>query len=207
MGEEKTSTSSAAPARGRMRKRAWIALGSVCACVALAVFLWPALQNIQVVVPGSVYSSAQLSPQRLEELIATHHIKAVLNLRGAHAGSAWYEEEVALAARLGVQHTDFGLSAVRDVTPLVAEQLVQVMAAMPKPLLIHCYAGADRSGFASALYRYALMHDTSDKAASQLSFLHGHIPLFRRGTGAMDRSFLDYVNSHPQPTTPPSRKP
>jgi len=47
----------------------------------------------------------------------------------------------------------------------------------PKPLLIHCKAGADRTGLASALYLGALEHQTRETAGWQLSILYGHIAI------------------------------
>jgi len=205
MGKSETTVGSATLAGSRVCKRALLVLGA-SACVALVVFLRPVLDNIHEVAPDAVYRSAQLSPHRLNELVATNHIRAVLNLRGASTGSAWYYDEVAMTTRLGVQHADFELSAVREVTPLTAEQLVRLMEQLPKPLLIHCQGGADRTGLASALYLYALMYDTADEAARQLSFLYGHVPFFGGGTNAMDRSFWNYVNSHPQPNKPHLRE-
>jgi len=190
----------------RVRRRVWLLVGFASVCVALVAILPPALDNIHVVAPDTVYRSAQLSPQRLEELIASHHLQAVLNLRGAHPGSSWYDDEFATTTRLGVQHTDFKLSAVHDVSPLVAEQLVQLMERMPKPLLVHCQAGADRSGLASALYRYAVMHDAAEDADRQLTLFYGHVPFFGSETDAMDRSFWSYVHSHPHPPFRPSTK-
>lgn len=196
--DETDTGASARPAGDRARKRLLLGLGLALVGVALVVLARPALDNIHVVVPGTVFRSAQLSPQRLDALIATHHLNAVLNLRGPSPGAAWYDDEVATTARLGVRHIDFKLSAVREVPVPVAEQLVHLLEQLPMPLLIHCQAGADRTGLASALYRYAIVGTDADEAADQLSVLYGHVPFFRSGTAAMDRSFWEYVRAHPQ---------
>jgi len=128
------------------RTRLGFAAGIVLTCSALALGARPALDNVHAVVPGVVFRSAQLPPDRLAALIEAEHVRTVLNLRGAARGQAWYDHEVAASARLGVRHVDFELSAVRDVPVPVAEQLVRLMDELPKPLLLHCQAGADRSG-------------------------------------------------------------
>ncbi|MFD2031462.1 tyrosine-protein phosphatase [Ancylobacter dichloromethanicus] len=44
-----------------------------------------------------------------------------------------------------------------------------------KPILIHCQAGADRSGLASALYLAAIKKNSAEaEAEAQLSIRYGH---------------------------------
>ena len=54
-------------------------------------------------------------------------------------------------------------------------RLIEVMRAAPKPLLIHCQGGADRTGLALALYA-AVIDDCGAEAAEwQLPLRYGHI--------------------------------
>jgi hypothetical protein len=70
------------------------------------------------------------------------------------------------------------------------------MSTLPKPMLIHCWGGADRTGLASALYLYGVKHQGSDQAAEQLSWRYGHLPyLWWSKTRAMDNTFNRYVDS------------
>jgi len=182
----------------RAHSRAAIALSAVVAFVGATAAVRPLLDNVHPVVPGTVYRSAQLDPEHLEAIITRYHIRSILNLRGARPGSRWYDDEVATAVRCGVDHADVELSPERDVPVSEAEKLVRLMDDLPKPLLIHSQVGADRSGLAAALYRYAELQDGASTAASQLSAWFGHVPLLRNGTAAMDRSFWAYVQSHRQ---------
>ena len=54
---------------------------------------------------------------------------------------------VAQARQLDINHIDFKMS--QQGTSSQAEQLVAIMRDAPKPLLIRCQAGADRTGLAS----------------------------------------------------------
>jgi len=74
------------------------------------------------------------------------------------------------------------------------EELVALMKKAPKPLLVHCKAGADRTSLASALYLYALKHDPDADRA--ISIIYGHFPWLGSKTKAMDESFRNYKNSH-----------
>ena len=151
------------------------------------------IQNVHEVKPGKVFRSAQLSGERLTQLIDQHGLKSVLNLRGAAPGEAWYDEERATARQNNVAHLDFAMSSKRDVSPAEADELIRIMREAPKPMLIHCWAGADRTGLASALYLYAVDDQSAEDAAKALAMKYHHFSF--TSAGAMDRSFQGYVES------------
>ncbi|NLS01584.1 dual specificity protein phosphatase family protein [Rhizobium sp. P38BS-XIX] len=146
--------------------------------------------NFHPVIDGQIYRSAQPSGADLAAYVQAHGIKTVINLRGSHPGSAWYDEEVKSSRELGLVHIDFGMSSARLVSPAKADRLVQLMENAPKPILIHCQAGADRSGLASALFVRKIAGLDEAKAEDQLSFYYGHvgIPVVSRAY-AMDQSW------------------
>jgi protein tyrosine/serine phosphatase len=151
----------------------------------------PIVENVHDVVPGTVVRSAQLSPSRLQRLIEDRKIASVLNLRGEHLGADWYDRERAVTQKEHVEQIDFGLSGSRELSAEQADALVRLMKSAPKPMLIHCQAGADRTGLASALYLYAIERDTPERAGEALSVRYHHFKFLP--TGAMDRSFDAYV--------------
>lgn len=158
--------------------------------------------NFYVVDAGVLYRSAQPDASRLERYAGEHHLRAVLNLRGGHPDAGWYGEELATADRLGIVHLDLPFSATEEATLAQMDELVQTMRSAPKPLLVHCQGGADRTGLAVALYRYAIQHEAPQQAQSGLSPLQGHLPYLGSRTGAMDRSFALYVASRPPGAEP-----
>lgn len=161
--------------------------------IALSLTACSHIDNIHEVVPKTVYRSAQLSPAKLEKLIDENGIKSVLNLRGAEPGQPWYDGERAMTAKKSVELHDFALASAREVSPEQAQTLIELMEQAPKPMLIHCWAGADRTGLASALYLYAIENESSDKASSALAFKYHHLSF--TSAGAMDRSFDKFVES------------
>jgi protein tyrosine/serine phosphatase len=72
---------------------------------------------------------------------------------------------------------------------------VTLLQQAPKPILIHCLGGADRSGLVSALYRFAIEGQKPDAADKELSIWYGHVPLIRPKVTAMDDSFWRYVSN------------
>jgi len=145
--------------------------------------------NFATVVPNEVYRSAQPTSASIHKFAARNGIKTILNLRGDNTGSPWYDSEVTAAKELGINHIDFGMSARQELDRKRVEQLVEVMRNAPKPLLIHCKAGADRTGLASALYLATVKNEGEKAAEGQISLYYGHISLPFIPEYAMDRTF------------------
>lgn len=145
--------------------------------------------NFHEVVPGELYRSAQLDPAHLNRMLERHDIKTVLNLRGQNTGSEWYDNEIRVTQAAGVKHIDFRMSSSRELTPQRADELLAIMRDAPKPLLIHCRAGADRTGLASAMYLAAIAKQSEFAAEMQLWPIYGHLALYYNGAMAMNRSF------------------
>lgn len=148
--------------------------------------------NFHIVEQGHVYRAAQLNSAELEQALSSHGIRSVLNLRGAFPGEAWYDNEIAVSRTKGIAHYDYGLSAERLVSVAQAEEILLAIRNAPKPILIHCKAGSDRTGLVSALYLFSRGVDAK-KAERELSLRYGHFPYLVGGTGAMDDSFHAYV--------------
>jgi len=151
--------------------------------------------NFHTVVPGKVYRSGQMDEVQWIDYMQKYVIKSVLNLRGEHRASPWYQQEIHVAEQLGIAHYNFDLSASREVDNATLETILGVMRQAPKPILIHCQAGADRSGLIAAVYLFAIEGQLAEAAAHQLSLIYGHFPYLRSETGAMDRSSWRYVGN------------
>jgi protein tyrosine/serine phosphatase len=151
--------------------------------------------NVHVVEEGRLYRSARLERDQLEHVIRRFGIKSILNVRGEASGEAWYENEISVSKNLHLAHFDYGLSAGDPVTMVQIKEIIKIMREAPKPILVHCEGGADRSGLVSALFLAEIDNLPAGEAASQLSMLYGHFPYLMSKTRAMDESFWTYVNS------------
>jgi len=159
--------------------------------------------NIHTVEPGALYRSAQLGEGALADVIDDYHIKSVINLRGAVPQASWYRSEIAVSTARGVVHYDLPLSANSLVDPATMARISALLRSAPKPVLIHCQSGADRSGLVAALYEYAIAARPLEDAQEQLSLLYGHFPYLWSHTGAMDKSFETFVRQYsPSPGGP-----
>ena len=145
--------------------------------------------NFHATIPGELYRSAQLQPGDLTRYTELYHIRSVLNLRGAEPERDWYKYEIHEATINGIEHRDFRMRADAELTDQEAVQLIETMRQMPKPLLIHCRSGADRTGLAAAFYLAAIAKRGEWASEEQLWLQNGHLPLWFTGAFAMNRTF------------------
>jgi len=150
--------------------------------------------NFRTVTEGEVYRSAQLDKDELTNYVGHYGIKSIINLRG-YAGTAdWYRQERAFCAAHGIDHYDLPFTAGVQPTDDQLDSLVRLFQIIKRPVLMHCMAGADRSGLAAAIWKLVIDGDPPKKAGRQLSIQYGHLPF--GPTKAMDRAFESYVKRH-----------
>ncbi|MFQ6548676.1 tyrosine-protein phosphatase [Aestuariibius sp. 2305UL40-4] len=134
--------------------------------------------NFFQVAPG-VYRSNHPTPARIAQYKELG-IKTILNLRGREKRGHYHEERAACAAA-GIEMVDARLYARK---PARQEELLTVihhLRTLPKPFLLHCKSGADRAGFASALYLMAVEGRPVEEARRQLGLRYIHIRQTKTG--------------------------
>ncbi|AFL50645.1 protein tyrosine/serine phosphatase [Sinorhizobium fredii] len=145
--------------------------------------------NFHEVLPGELYRSAQPSASDIASYARQYGIKTIVNLRG-ESREAWYLQEVEASNRAGIAHVDFRLSASRRVSPQQARQLIALLQKAQKPILVHCQAGADRTGLASMLYLQQIARIDEETSERQLSARYGHIGIpYISAAFAMDETW------------------
>ncbi len=133
------------------------------------------------VAPG-VWRSNQPTHGRLVRLKA-RGVRAILNLRGA-GGAAHYLTEAESCRRLGLTLVDCTLQA-RDAAPRAnIEALIAAFREIERPFVMHCKSGADRAGFASAIYLMVIEGRPVAEAKRMLGVKYIHLKWSR--TGVLD---------------------
>jgi len=173
----------------RLLKRTLAALAAGILLFSLFLSIQSYTGNFHAVIPGEFYRSAQLEEGDITRYQQEYGIKTVLNLRGANKGKDWYDSEINEAKARGINHLDFRMSSSRELTKEEAIQLIAMMKNAPKPLLIHCLAGSDRTGLASALYVAGVAKGTEWEAERQMWIYYGHLPFYINASFAMNRTF------------------
>ncbi len=136
--------------------------------------------NLHAVIPGQVYRSAQPSEAEIDRWVPELGLRSIVNLRGAKGKDdrRWLAEEREATSRNGIEHVSLRMSS-DDIPPAqTLRELVRILDTAPRPLLLHCRAGAERSGLASAI---AVLLNGGDLAAAHAEF-------------ALDKGFVYLVN-------------
>ena len=107
-------------------------------------------KNFQVVRSGVLYRSGQMRPEHFDTVIRENHIQTVICLNPEPVSA--FEEEV--CKRHGTHFVSFrmpgtGVGRLDDFEKVLA--IIRDPA--QQPVLVHCYAGANRTGATVALYR------------------------------------------------------
>ncbi len=142
---------------------------------AILRILWT---NFYPVAKG-VFRSNQPSPKRLEAY-KKRGIKSVLNLRGASPYSHYLFESEA-CEKLGLPLSSIHLKPASLPSRETILELETHFRTLEKPFVMHCKSGADRAGFASALYLLLIEKQPVEIAARQLSFRYLHIKASKKG--------------------------
>jgi protein tyrosine/serine phosphatase len=146
--------------------------------------------NFHVALAGQLYRSAQPTPAQIDHYADAYGVRTVLNLRGAHANAAWYRDEISETNRLGLRHVDFRMSASKELSAADTARLLTILRQSPKPILVHCQSGADRSGLVAAIFLRDIAGVDAATAAGQISLYYGHIGIpYLSSTYAMDRTW------------------
>jgi len=135
----------------------------IVAVVAGAVWLWEDVLEDRIipkrwgtVTEGQIYRSGRLSAALVERTLKKHDIAVIVTLCGRSPDNKDEVAEIAAAERLGIEYLRFplrgnGTGDIENYAHAVAA-VVQAQRA-GQPVLVHCAAGAQRTGGVTAFYR------------------------------------------------------
>ncbi|MCP4369895.1 MAG: dual specificity protein phosphatase family protein [Deltaproteobacteria bacterium] len=153
--------------------RCLIAVGII---IGIAFYYFYAFDNFHAVVEERVYRSAQLSENKLQKIVVKKKIKTIINLRGKSEGKKWYAMEKKIAEDNNIQYYSFRFVAHSLPNCTQLDALIEALKTAPRPLLLHCKGGADRTGFASALALAIEKNSPLSELKQQFSLIYGVIP-------------------------------
>ena len=105
-------------------------------------------------------------------------IKALINLRGRNDDLSWWRNETKAAQLRGIAHLDAMLDSRKLPTRPMLARLIEAFDSAPRPFVLKCSGGQDRTSFAAALY---LIHRSGwsameDARAQYARFPYLHFP-------------------------------
>jgi protein tyrosine/serine phosphatase len=110
------------------------------------------LYNFHWVIPGEAARAMQPWAGGVKTFLRRRGIAAIINLRGRNDDLSWWKKETAIAKSMGVAHLDAMLDSRKLPTGSMLERLIESFDTAPRPFLLKCSGGQDRTSFAAALY-------------------------------------------------------
>ena len=144
-----------------------------------------------VVVAGEIYRSGQISRYLIADVIDRYQIGTIVDLNGFDPNDADQQAEVTVSRLKGVRHCCFPLRG--NATGKIAHYADALEAIVGSqrsriPVLVHCYAGTQRTGACISFYRLLVLKDRPENVYQEL---------VRYGWDAgSDQVLIEYVNSH-----------
>ena len=135
-------------------------------------------KNFGVVDPGKLYRSGQLSRWQVRKVLTENHIARIVCMTGRGGHAADVAAEVQAAVDLHVRRDVYPLGG--DGTGQVKQYVLAVSAVAQaeragQPVLVHCVAGAQRTGGVIALYQLLVEHKPPADVFAQMRQF-GHDP-------------------------------
>jgi protein tyrosine/serine phosphatase len=131
------------------------------------------------------------SPARLAHLKAMG-AASVLTLRGSKAAVSKMEATACAALDIPFRAVSLRALALPAQSQLIG--LFDALHEMPKPLVIHCKSGSDRTGLAATIYLHAFKGVPLAQARKQLSLRYLHLPWSR--ARIVNRLLDAYASGH-----------
>ncbi|GAB5445712.1 tyrosine-protein phosphatase [Gymnodinialimonas sp.] len=140
---------------------------------------------------ADVWRQNHPSPARLARLKAKG-AASVLTLRGSTSVPSLLEAQA--CADLGLEFRALEMRAVILPRREALLGLLDAIREMPKPMVIHCKSGSDRTGLAATIYLHVFKGVPLDEARKQLGLRYIHNPF---GRASIVNLLLDaYAQAH-----------
>lgn len=180
------------------RRRVLLAIAGAALIAATGVAAWSfgirdkfVPKRFGVVVPDKIYRSGQISGRLIGQVIDRYHIGTIVDLNGFDEKDPDQRAELAVSGSKGVKHFCFPLKGNgTGKIERYADAVATIVDSERKgiPVLVHCYAGAQRTGGCLSFYRLLVRHDAPKSVYQDLA---------RYGWDAgTDQVLLQYLNSN-----------
>ena len=141
----------------------WLFVAVPAIVIGLAVWAWFGFirynvipRNFGVVAPGHVYRSGQISAPLIKKILTKYNIRVIIDLTPRDPNKPDKLAEEKAAAELNIKVLRFAMSGngTGDINDYVSAVAAIVNAEKQNlPVLVHCSAGAARTGGVIATYR------------------------------------------------------
>lgn len=171
----------------------------IIAVIGLGIWIWDATKyrffpkRFGVVEQGKIYRSGQLHPALVEKTLRKYGIQVVISLTGDVPQDPFQAAENTAVEKLGLEFKRFPLmgDGTGDLDSYVkAIEAVIEAKEEGKPVLVHCAAGAQRTGGTFAFYRLLVEGRDPD-------FVYRELRKYK-WRDKPDAPLIPYLNKHMQ---------
>lgn len=152
-------------------------------------------KNFYTVIPNTVYRSGQPNESDIINWKKIYNIKSILNLRGdVYLNKLENKDTIQTynqAEKLGIKTKFIALSSKNFPKPNEIREISDFIIESPKPLLIHCKHGVDRTSMVSAI-ALILNNKPIDTALGEMTSIKGFFP--QRHQEILRLFLLEYKN-------------
>lgn len=135
-----------------------------------------------VVLPGELYRSPQLRPRRFDPAVQEFGFRSVVSVRGGNPTRPWYARQQIICLERDAVFHSVRLRATTLPSPVQLNLLTRIFDSTPRPMLIHCRGGADRTGLAAAIFLHLHSGLTLGEARTEtLNWRYRHVPSLAPG--------------------------
>jgi hypothetical protein len=151
------------------------------------------LYNFHWVVPGECARAAQAWAGGVGPFLQKRGIKALINLRGRNDDLSWWKNETGGTRARGIAHLDAMLDSRKLPTQPMLMRLIEAFDEAPRPFVLKCSGGQDRTSFAAALY---LIHRGGWAAMEEARAQYARFPYlhFPKKHQRWLKAFLDFAS-------------
>jgi len=178
-------------------KRNFVLIAMLVIAIGLGIWAWFAFiryqvipRNFGVVEQGRIYRSGQISATLIKKTLANHNIRVIIDLTDHSDPDKLAEEKV--AAELNIKILKFPMrgNGVGDVNDY-ADAVIAIADAEKQnlPVLVHCAAGAARTGGVIATYRLLVQKMAPNIVINEMG-KYGY-PIYDK-----KRSLLPFLNNN-----------
>ena len=182
----------------RFKQKRYLFLFLTLLLIVGSVWLWEEVledrfipKRFGVVEPGQIYRSGRLHRSLLEKTLRQYNIARIVDLTGGVPKDQDQQAEVHAAQALGIERVELYLEGdgTGDIRRY-AEAIVFIHDAVRqnKPVLVHCSAGAQRTGGVIAAYRLLVQK-------KRPSEVHDEMAKYRWNPNK-DHEVLQYLNNN-----------
>jgi protein tyrosine phosphatase (PTP) superfamily phosphohydrolase (DUF442 family) len=144
-------------------RRRWLPVAGLTVLIAGGIWGWTSIlkdrvipKRFGVVEQGRIYRSGQLSAALVKKVLVKYNIRVIVDLTSDNPKDADQQAEKAAVAELGIKVVRLPLKGdgTGDINKY-ARAIAEIVEAgkKGKPVLVHCAAGAQRTGGIIAAYR------------------------------------------------------